>query len=103
MSESLTAKLCKAIAATIKAHPDTVDANEIVGCLMTSVAAYSNVALGTDKTLIQLVVQMQCITKVAGLNKTDAHYKIQETLERAMMIAEMDYADALPAMVLFRG
>ncbi len=100
--KSLTARLCLAIAETIESHPEKVDANEIAGCLLTSAAAYAKAALGLDKALIQLVTQMQCITNL-DLSREDAHYKVQETLDRAKMIAETDYVDALPAMMLFKG
>jgi len=60
MNETLTAKLCKAINSVLADSEES--SNDKAGCVMAASAAYGRAVIGQSPTLIQLAVQMVCVS-----------------------------------------
>jgi len=94
---TLNKRICLKIAEAINEHDQEVDHDDVVGCLLTTAAAFSKPRLGVERTLIQLAIQMvivadydmektrKAITQVIAKNehlKVDPEFKkrIEESI-----------------------
>jgi len=58
---NINKRICLKIAEAIKEHGEQINHDDIVGCLLSTATAFSNVYLGKQRTLIQLASQMSVV------------------------------------------
>lgn len=58
---TLNKRILLKVAEAIREHDQEVITDDVVGCLLTTAAMYSNFKLGTRRTLIQFAIQMAIV------------------------------------------